>query len=39
MLGVSTAHAEPAKQVRLVRASVHVAGVVKHLADRNAATE
>jgi len=32
MLGIRTADPEPPKQVGLVRASVHAAGVVEHLA-------
>jgi hypothetical protein len=39
VVGIRTANPEPPKQVGLVRASVHVAGVVEHLADPNAATE
>ena len=39
MVGIRTANPEPPKQVRRVRASVHVAGVVEHLADPDAATE
>ena len=39
MLGISAAHPEPSKQVRLVRACVHAVGVVKHFADLHAAIE
>ena len=39
MLGIRTADPEPPKQIGLVRAGVHVAGVVEHLADLDAATE
>ena len=39
MLGIRTADPEPPKQVGLVRAGVHAAGVVEHLADLDAATE
>src|SRR6267378_4318853 len=39
MLGIRTADPEPPKQVGLIRASVHAAGVVEHLADLDAATE
>ena len=39
MLGIRTADPEPPKQVGLVRASVHAAGVVEHLADLDAAIE
>ena len=39
MLGIRTADPEPPKQVGLVRASVHAAGVVEHLADLDAASE
>ena len=39
MLGVRTVDPDPPKQVGLVRASVHAAGAVEHLADLNAATE
>src|SRR3984893_15985727 len=39
MLGIRTANPAPPKQVGLVRASVHAAGVVERLADLDAATE
>src|SRR5207248_640119 len=39
MLGIRTGDPEAAKQVGLVRASVHAAGVVEHPADLDAATE
>src|SRR5574341_703464 len=39
MLGIRTADPEAPKQVRLVRTSVHTAGVVEHLADLDAATK
>jgi hypothetical protein len=38
MLGIRTADPEPPKQVGLVRAGVHAAGAVEHLADLDAAT-
>ena len=39
MLGIRTADPEPPKQVGLVRAGVHAAGVVENLADLDAASE
>src|SRR5271166_4178691 len=39
MLGIWTADPEPPKQVGLVRAGVHAAGVVERLADRDPATK
>ena len=39
MLGIRAADPNPPKQVGLVRAVVHAAAVVEHLADRDAATE
>src|SRR5271167_5172631 len=39
MLGIPTADPAPPKQVGLVLASVHAAGVVEHLADPDATTE
>ena len=39
MLGVRTVDPDPPKQVGFVRASVHVAAAVEHLADLNAATK
>src|SRR5580704_18602878 len=39
MLGIRTGDPEPPKQVGLVRAGVHAAGVVENLADLDAASE
>jgi hypothetical protein len=39
VVGIRTANAEPPKQIGLVPASVHVAGVVEYVADLDAATE
>src|SRR5260370_28674021 len=39
MLGIRTADPAPPKQVGLVWASVHAAGIVEHIADLDAATE
>jgi hypothetical protein len=39
MLGIRTADPDPPKQLGLVRANMHVAGVVEHFADRDAAAE
>ena len=39
ILGIRAADPEPAKQVGLVRARVHDAGVVEHFTDLDAATE
>src|SRR5688572_50390 len=39
ILGIWAADAEPPKKVGVVRAVVHAAAVVEHLADRDAATE
>src|SRR5215510_11904529 len=39
MLGIRTANPEAPKQVRLVRTSIHTAGVMEHLADLDAATK
>src|ERR1700722_12490447 len=39
MLGIRTADPKPPKQIRLVWARIHAAGVVEHLADFDAATD
>src|SRR5882672_1231647 len=39
MVRIRAADPNPSKQVGLVRASVHAAGIVEHLADLNSATE
>ena len=39
MLGIGTADPEPPEQIGLVRAGIHAAGVVEHLADLDAAAE
>src|SRR5712692_7761245 len=39
MVRIRAADPDPPKQVGLVRASVHAAGIVEHLADLDAATE
>src|SRR4051794_9694388 len=39
VVGIRTANPEPPKQVWLVSASVHLASVVEHLANPDAATE
>ena len=39
MLGIRTADPEPPEQIGLVRAGIHAAAVVEHLADLDAAGE
>jgi hypothetical protein len=39
MLGIRTADPDPSKQVGLVRARLHICGVVEHFADLDAAIE
>src|SRR6267378_1162443 len=39
MIGIPAADPLPSKQIRLVRAGIHAAGAVEHLADLYAATQ